>query len=174
MPCRCLPVVGRSAGSTITGRWPPSAKSKWEFQPSGEQGREHDQSAEANEHSAASRGRRLHTAHATPTSGPLLGRTALQNPGGGALCHLAIDRWPSVMNALHRPFPDAASSQMQTGCLPQLSTDLPKSSIEPFSEAPSPGPSGFDAVALMMNATAKGTTAPDAVQIIYLGCLVAD
>jgi hypothetical protein len=54
------------------------------------------------------------------------------------------------------------------------STDPPKSSIEPFSEASRCRPSGLDAVALMMNATAKGPTAPDAVQIIYLGCLVAD
>ncbi len=160
MPCRCLPVVGRSAGSTITGRWSPAVKSKWEFQPSGEQGREHDQSAEANEHSAAPRGRRFHTAHATPTYGALLGRTAPQNPGGVALCHLATHRSPSAMNALHRPFPDEASPQAQTGCLARRSTDLPKSSIEPFSADPPRGPSGIDAVALMKNAAAKGTYAP--------------
>ena len=149
-------------------------KPKWEFQAMGETGRKDDQSAEANEHSAAPRGRCSHTAQATPTSGLPLGCTAPQKPGGWALCYLAIERWPSAMNALHRPFPDAASSHTQTRWLPQLSTDLPTSSIKPFSAAPRCRPSGFDAVALMKHATAKGPTAPDAVQIIYLGCLVAD
>lgn len=93
------------------------------------------------------------------------------------MCHLAGVKKPSAMNVLHRLFPDATSSPHSDRMLAEAihrSTDLPKSSIEPFSADPSFSPCEFDAVALMMNATAKGTTAPDAVQIIYLGCLVAD